>query len=456
MLLQTQQAHVGFWSDYMLVILEGHTYRVNAFSLSPNNRFLASASYDKTARLWNLDANLPIGPPLQHEDTVHSAALSADGTVVVTGCENGNVYTWDIRAILKEAGLEDLLSTGTINIASFDAYTWDIYAFLKKAGLEDLLVLSTGTNIAPQDGLEQKGSQGNLAIARTPRSSLSDKSFLEADATRCHNEFGGHVGELPPRFFDSTEAEIHPSQTGGAHPHSSASALLARLSSLLHRFRHDNAEATELPQPPTPSRLHPQVLLARLSSLIHRSPPENDAANELQQPSTPSRLDLHALLARLSSLRPRPQPNTEEETETHPTRHSDSRSNTLIDRLSSLFRTGEATEPQQPPTPSGSRAGAIINSLSSLFRSPPNADEEVELQQWPRQITSSHRSPHDVQVAAQRDKKALFVARRPKTASENAKRVKNPKPWVRVVFFLCCVSPVTDDSPGTDGTPRTT
>ncbi|KAG1782554.1 hypothetical protein EV702DRAFT_1232253 [Suillus placidus] len=30
-----------------------------------------------------------------------------------SGSENGNAYTWDIHAIIKEAGLEDLLSTGT-------------------------------------------------------------------------------------------------------------------------------------------------------------------------------------------------------------------------------------------------------------------------------------------------------------------------------------------------------
>jgi hypothetical protein len=50
----------------------------------------------------------------------------------------------------------------------------------------------------------------------------------------------------------------------------------------------------------------------------------------------------------------------------------------------------------------------------------------------------------------------IFVARRPETAGEMAKRVKNPKPWVRVVFFLCCVSPGTDDDPATNVTPRST
>jgi WD40 repeat protein len=98
-------------------ILQGHTNIVYAISLSRNNRLLASASHDTTARIWNLDTNLPVGPPLRHGKDLSSAALSPDGKVLVTGCEDGNVYTWDVHAILKEAGLEGLLSTGT-DIAS--------------------------------------------------------------------------------------------------------------------------------------------------------------------------------------------------------------------------------------------------------------------------------------------------------------------------------------------------
>jgi hypothetical protein len=139
--------------------------------------------------------------------------------------------------------------------------------------------------------------------------------------------------------------------SGGAHPHSSASAFLARLASLLHRFRPDNVDANEPSQPLTLSGLHLRVLFARLSSLIHRSPPQNDAPNELQQPSTSSRLDLHTLLARLSSLLTRSRLNTDEETE------------------------------PQPTSPSGSRPDALINLLSSLFRSQPHTSEETELSQ---------------------------------------------------------------------------
>ncbi|KIK33327.1 hypothetical protein CY34DRAFT_715811 [Suillus luteus UH-Slu-Lm8-n1] len=104
---------------------------------------------------------------------------------------------------------------------------------------------------------------------------------------------------------------------GGAHPHSSASALIARLASLLHRFRPDHGNANELSQPPALSGSHPRSLFSRLSSLIYRSPRENHAPNELQQPSAPSRIDLHAPLAiirRLSSIF-RSQPHTNEDIE---------------------------------------------------------------------------------------------------------------------------------------------
>jgi WD40 repeat protein len=52
-------------------------------SLFQNDRLLASASHDATARLWNLGTNLPVGPPLQHRVTVKSAEISADGKLLV-------------------------------------------------------------------------------------------------------------------------------------------------------------------------------------------------------------------------------------------------------------------------------------------------------------------------------------------------------------------------------------
>ena len=107
-----------------MVILGGHTKVIYAISLLQNDRFLASASLDKTARMWNLNTNLAVGPPLLHRANVWDAALSADGKFLVTACGDNNAHVWNTDTILEEAGLEDLLSLPNIvsvRIASLSA-----------------------------------------------------------------------------------------------------------------------------------------------------------------------------------------------------------------------------------------------------------------------------------------------------------------------------------------------
>ena len=86
------------------------TNAVYGIAISPNGRILASASFDKTARLWNLENGQPIGSPLQHANTVECPSFSTDGKQLVTACWDNNVYTWDISAIVEEAGLSELLN----------------------------------------------------------------------------------------------------------------------------------------------------------------------------------------------------------------------------------------------------------------------------------------------------------------------------------------------------------
>ncbi|KAG2040923.1 quinon protein alcohol dehydrogenase-like superfamily [Suillus americanus] len=89
--------------------LEGHK-GIKDISLSVNERILASVSANqKTARLWDLKNDKLIGPPLYHEGMVRSAVFSEDGKFLATGCDDGRIYTWDVSAIIKEAGLDNLL-----------------------------------------------------------------------------------------------------------------------------------------------------------------------------------------------------------------------------------------------------------------------------------------------------------------------------------------------------------
>jgi WD40 repeat protein len=92
-------------------VLDEHTNIVLAIAISPNDRILASVSGDNTARLWNLENGQPgpIGSPLQHAGDVNCVSFSAGGKRLATGCSDKNTYSWDVAAILREAGLDDLL-----------------------------------------------------------------------------------------------------------------------------------------------------------------------------------------------------------------------------------------------------------------------------------------------------------------------------------------------------------
>ena len=99
-----------------IVVLRGHTNSVQGLAISPNGRILASASFDETARLWNLENGRPICSPLQHETVVTSTSFSADGMLLATGCGRiVSAHTWDVSAIVREAGLDYLLSDSDVS-----------------------------------------------------------------------------------------------------------------------------------------------------------------------------------------------------------------------------------------------------------------------------------------------------------------------------------------------------
>ena len=56
---------------------------------------MVTASFDKTARIWDARTGEPIGKPLQHDDDVWAATFDATGARVVTASEDKTARIWD-------------------------------------------------------------------------------------------------------------------------------------------------------------------------------------------------------------------------------------------------------------------------------------------------------------------------------------------------------------------------
>jgi WD40 repeat protein len=73
--------------------LEGHKGWVGAVAFSPDGKRLATASADRTARIWHVEGGRQTEVLEGHTDSVCAVAFAPDG-VVVTGGHDGTVRLW--------------------------------------------------------------------------------------------------------------------------------------------------------------------------------------------------------------------------------------------------------------------------------------------------------------------------------------------------------------------------
>ncbi|HEY9662970.1 MAG TPA: WD40 repeat domain-containing serine/threonine-protein kinase, partial [Allocoleopsis sp.] len=90
--------------------LTGHTDTVWAIATHPDSNTIASGSFDKTIRLWDLQTGQLIRTFTGHRDAVRSVALSADGKTLVSGSGDKMIKVWDLatgklrRTLMGHAG----------------------------------------------------------------------------------------------------------------------------------------------------------------------------------------------------------------------------------------------------------------------------------------------------------------------------------------------------------------
>ena len=73
----------------------GHNDPVVRVAFSPDSRRLATASLDRTVRIWDIETHEQLAVLAGHEEAVWSVAFSPDGRNVVTASPDMTARIWD-------------------------------------------------------------------------------------------------------------------------------------------------------------------------------------------------------------------------------------------------------------------------------------------------------------------------------------------------------------------------
>ncbi|MBW4575010.1 MAG: tetratricopeptide repeat protein [Aphanothece sp. CMT-3BRIN-NPC111] len=76
--------------------LTGHSSFVTSVVISPDGQILASSSWDKTIKLWQLSTGREIRTLTGHSQQVHSVAISPDGQTLASGSWDDTIKLWQL------------------------------------------------------------------------------------------------------------------------------------------------------------------------------------------------------------------------------------------------------------------------------------------------------------------------------------------------------------------------
>jgi WD40 repeat protein len=88
---------LAFGQSIETIIQKGHELAVVAVAISPDSNYVATASRDKSAKLWELNTGREVRSFLGHQASVISLDFSRDGKYLLTGGNDHTVKLWEVN-----------------------------------------------------------------------------------------------------------------------------------------------------------------------------------------------------------------------------------------------------------------------------------------------------------------------------------------------------------------------
>ena len=99
--------------------LPGHKEAITQIQYSPDGQLIASASWDKTIKLWDAESGDLVDTLKGHENGINSIAFSPDGQTLISGSEGKTIKLWNLegkpKLIKTLKGHTDSIKTVTVS-----------------------------------------------------------------------------------------------------------------------------------------------------------------------------------------------------------------------------------------------------------------------------------------------------------------------------------------------------